>query len=190
MDISRNRGFSLIEQMVALAISSLAIMGTVKLQSVLNATQLAGRDRAAALSLTNQLVETLRQSGYPPSYQPDLPLMSNDTALDTPVFCDASRKDICLRTRTSLLTATPHITLNNSTSGLPYADVQVSTSWTVKSEVYLVQIGSRIAATSMSDSGRLMMGQLPANLPPSAAGASRPGVIQLASTGNNGNGKP
>lgn len=193
MTISRNRGFSLTEQMVALAISCLAILGTMKLQTVLNATQLAGKDRAAALSLTQQVIETLRQSGYPPGYNRQLPLMDADSPFDTPVFCDTSRVQICLRARTTLLTATPSVTLNTATSAseLAYADVQVSTRWSIKSEAYEVQLQSRIAATSMVDSGQLMLGQLPANLAPSAANATPPTLIQVDSTGNgrnNGNG--
>ena len=184
MTISRNRGFSLTEQMVALAISCLAILGTMKLQTTLNATQLAGKDRAAALSLTQQVIETLRQSGYPPKYDRQLSLMGADSTLDTPVFCDATRQQICLRTRTALLTATPSITLNPSTSDLTYAYVKVSTRWSVNSKAYEVQLESRIAATSMSDSGQLMLGQLPANLAPSAAQASAPVLIQVDSTGN------
>lgn len=189
MDISRNQGFSLTEQMVALAISCLAILGSMKLQTTLNATQLAGKDRAAALSLTNQVIETLRQSGYPPEYDQPLAIMDADSALDTPLFCDATREQICLRTRTALLTATPRIRLNPATaaSDLTYADIQVSTSWTVKSETYELQIESRIAATSMSDSGQLMLGQLPANLAPSVANASPPVVIQVDSSGNGRN---
>lgn len=190
MDSNRNRGFSLTEQMVALAISSLAILGSMKLQTALNATQLAGKDRAAALNLTNQVIETLRQSGYPPEYDQQLALMDADSALDTPLFCDASRLQICLRTRTALLTATPSVRLNPaaSASDLAYADIQVSTSWTVKSETYELQIQSRIAATSMSDSGQLMLGQLPANLVPSAAQASPSVVLQVDSSGNGNNG--
>ena len=186
MTISRNRGFSLTEQMVALAISSLAILGSMKLQTTLNATQLAGKDRAAALSLTNQVIETLRQSGYPPEYDRQLALMDADSAFDTPVFCDATRQQICLRTHTALLTATPSVRLNTATSAsdLTYADIQVSTRWSVKSQTYELQLESRIAATSMSDSGQLMLGQLPANLAPSTAQASTPAVIQVDSSGN------
>lgn len=186
MTISRNRGFSLTEQMVALAISSLAILGSMKLQTTLNATQLAGKDRAAALSLTNQVIETLRQSGYPPEYDRQLALMDADSAFDTPVFCDATGQQICLRTHTALLTATPSVRLNTATSAsdLTYADIQVSTRWSVKSQTYELQLESRIAATSMSDSGQLMLGQLPANLAPSTAQASTPVVIQVDSSGN------
>ncbi len=189
MNRKRNRGFSLTEQMVALAISCLAILGSMKLQTVLNATQLAGKDRAAALSLTQQVIETLRQSGYPPGYDRQLPLMDADSALDTPLFCDATREQICLRTRTTLLTATPSVRLSTATaaSKLAYADIQVSTRWSVKSESHEVQLQSRIAATSMSESGQLMLGQLPANLAPSLANAAPPVLIQVDSNGNGRN---
>ena len=159
----------------------------------LDATQLAGLDRGAALSLTQQVIETVRQSGYPPGYDRQLPLLEADSALDTLLFCDATRTRICLRTRTALLTATPSITFQPSTPGLAaggYADVQVSTRWSVRATTQELQLGSRIAARPIVETGQLMLGQWPPNLPAGTADASPPAVLQVDSSGLVSEGSP
>lgn len=131
--INKQKGFSLVEQLITFVIISFAVIGVVKLQAVLAGTELLAKQRAEALSMTEQAVENLRRGGY---------------------FSTAANNSSSVQGKTALYTVSTNL---NPVTGQLMDTITASTQWTTKGENNTITLVSLLASTSNMDTGRLML---------------------------------
>jgi Tfp pilus assembly protein PilV len=156
--MKKSFGFSLIEQLVTLVVTSTAVLGVVKFQATMFDAELNSKQRAEAVSLAQQQLDVLRSVGYE-----DSQVSGNDHVQGSTTSF----------TRT--WTVTPDSSLKFDTSS-------VTVAWATKGSGNTVSLASRIADTSQADAGQFMLGMLGGNTVASSSANPSNGTPSVQNT--------
>jgi Tfp pilus assembly protein PilV len=132
----KQSGISLIEQLVTLVITSFAVLGVAKFQATMFDAELNSKQRAEAVSLAQQKLEVLRSTGY--------------------VAQAVSGQD---ETKGMTTKFSRSWTITPDTASL-YDKVSVTVTWSVKGSSSNVNLNSRVAKVSKTNSALFMLGQV------------------------------
>jgi Tfp pilus assembly protein PilV len=131
----KQSGISLIEQLVTLVITSFAVLGVAKFQVNMFDAELNSKQRAKAVSLAQQKLETIRSTGY---------------------VAQAVVEQDEVQGMTTKFSRSWSVTPDNTSL---YDRVSVTVTWSVKGSGSNVSLHSRVAKVSQANSGLFMLGQ-------------------------------
>jgi len=132
----KQSGISLIEQLITIVVTSIAVLGVAKFQTTMFDAELNSKQRAEAISLAQQKLETLRSTGY----------------VAEPVTGQDATQGMTTKFLRSW-TVTPDTTSM-------YDTLSVTVTWSVRGSDSIVNFNSRVAKVSQTNSALLMLGQL------------------------------